>query len=79
MSPVELDFHVDARDSIVDFLEADSKPFDMCIAGSRGLKGTLTRFMLGSLTRYLLLYAPCSLLVLPPTALGEVTESGPAE
>jgi len=74
VSPVELDFHVDARDSIVDFLEADNKPFDICICGSRGLKGTLTRFMLGSLTRYLLLYAPCSLLVLPPAALGEVGE-----
>ena len=79
VSPSELDFHVDARDSIVDFLEADNKPFDICICGSRGLKGSLTRFMLGSLTRYLLLYAPCSLLVLPPAVLGEAAEGGPAE
>ena len=79
VSPVELDFHTDACDSIIDFLEADTKPFEICVCGSRGLKGSLTRFLLGSLTRYLLLYAPCSLLVLPPAALGEAGEGGPAE
>jgi nucleotide-binding universal stress UspA family protein len=80
VSPVELDFHTDARDAVIDFLEAGPKPFDICVCGSRGLKGSLTRFMLGSVTRYLLLYAPCSLLVLPPAALGDaaVVESGPA-
>lgn len=77
---MELDFHTDPRDAIVDFLESDaSKPFDICICGSRGLRGSLTRFMLGSLTRYLLLYAPCSLLVLPPATYGEAAVvSGPA-
>ena len=78
VSPVELDFHTDARDAIIDWLEAGPVPVDFFICGSRGLKGTLTRFMLGSLTRYLLLYAPCSLLVLPPAVLGAAVETGPA-
>ena len=78
ISPVELDFSTAARDAIIDWLEAGPMPFDFCVCGSRGLKGTLTRFMLGSLTRYLLLYAPCSLLVLPPAVLGSAVESGPA-
>jgi nucleotide-binding universal stress UspA family protein len=71
VSPVELDFHVDARDSIVDFLEAGPVPFDLCVCGSRGLTGTLTRLMLGSVGRYLLSYAPCPLLVLPSAVLRE--------
>ncbi len=68
---------MDARDAIVDFLEAEGarKPFDMVLCGSRGLHGTLTRFMLGSLTRYLLLHAPCPLLVLPNALLREAPEA----
>jgi nucleotide-binding universal stress UspA family protein len=69
VSPVELDFHVDARDAICDFLESGPKPYDMAVCGSRGLKGTLTRMMMGSVGRYLLSYAPCPLLVLPMAVL----------
>jgi nucleotide-binding universal stress UspA family protein len=76
VSPVELDFHVDARDSIVDFLEAGPQPFDLCVCGSRGLTGTLTRLMLGSVGRYLLSYAPCPLLVLPNAVLREPLAAG---
>jgi nucleotide-binding universal stress UspA family protein len=81
-NPVELDFHVDARDAIVDFIEAGLQPFDLCICGSRGLQGRLTRLMLGSVGRYLLSYAPCPLLVLPAAVLkdplAEAHEPGPA-
>lgn len=63
--PMELDSALDVRDALVDMLSAGAPSSSFIVVGSRGLRGTLKRLVLGSVTRFLLLHAPCPVLVVP--------------
>jgi len=62
---VLLDAGGDVRDLIVDHVEAMGGALDLLILGTRGIKGTLKRALLGSVSSYCLAFAPCPVIVVP--------------
>ena len=70
--PMELVGKSDVRDAIVDQLQAGEPPFDLCICGSRGIRGTAKRIFLGSVSRYVLAHSPCPVMIVPPGVLAQV-------
>ena len=60
-----LDLNGDVRDLIVDYVEAMGGALDLLVLGTRGIKGTLKRALLGSVSSYCLAFAPCPVIVVP--------------
>jgi nucleotide-binding universal stress UspA family protein len=50
---------------VVDHVEAMGGALDLLILGTRGIKGTLKRALLGSVSSYCLAFAPCPVIVVP--------------
>jgi len=66
---VLLDISGDVRDKIVDHVDSFEGSIDLCVMGSRGIKGSLKRIFMGSVSSYCLSYCNCPIVVVPPEVL----------
>ena len=77
----------DLRDRIVDYVADLGGAVDLLVMGTRGIKGTLKRTVMGSVSSYCLSFANCPVLVVPADVAreaagpesGEETSVTPAE